>query len=296
MATGQRPGGRSGEHAPEDRAGQQEGSSGREAGAAWRLRCRAGAECGRLPGSVPHEGDGPPHSGVLVCLVSKHSRFTHALFQGRVLTNRSAVWVRHHITRVAMATRTVTSKLWKAQLRSQALSSHGGAGTVRWKSLGTRLWKAKFFSVCDVIFLVMLQGKCEIDHPYLGPIIWRREEPPARFFLRSPNWTNRHTLLSVASRGNSRCAGKCRFFRELPHCARFSASAIWPSQPVLRLQRFSSYLFPTRLSPPRAVVAMVYYGVSLSAATIAGNLYLNVFLTGLIELPGNFCAIYSSKK
>ena len=31
-----------------------------------------------------------------------------------------------------------------------------------------KLWKAKFFILCDIIFLVRLQGKFEIDHSWAG--------------------------------------------------------------------------------------------------------------------------------
>ena len=30
----------------------------------------------------------------------------------------------------------------------------------------SKVWKAKFFILCDVIFLVRLQEKFEIDHPW----------------------------------------------------------------------------------------------------------------------------------
>ena len=36
------------------------------------------------------------------------------------------------------------------------------------------LWKAKFFKLCDVIFLVRLQGKFEIDHSWEWKGYWQR--------------------------------------------------------------------------------------------------------------------------
>ena len=46
------------------------------------------------------------------------------------------------------------------------------------------------------------------------------------------------------------------------------------------------------MSPDRCVVCLVYYGLSLSSATLAGNLYVNFALSGAIELPSNIvCAI-----
>ena len=38
----------------------------------------------------------------------------------------------------------------------------------------SKLWKAKFFILCDVIFLVRLQGKFDIDHS------WGRERVKVR--------------------------------------------------------------------------------------------------------------------
>ena len=33
------------------------------------------------------------------------------------------------------------------------------------------------------------------------------------------------------------------------------------------------------------VAALVYYGLSLSAGQLAGNFYVNNFITGLVEIP-----------
>lgn len=41
---------------------------------------------------------------------------------------------------------------------------------------------------------------------------------------------------------------------------------------------------------------MVYYGVSLSSQTLDGNMYLNFFLTSIIEIPANAAAIYCMKR
>lgn len=37
---------------------------------------------------------------------------------------------------------------------------------------------------------------------------------------------------------------------------------------------------------------MVYYGVTLSAGALGGSLYLNFFLTTLVEFPANIFAIW----
>ncbi|XP_032240300.2 organic cation transporter protein isoform X1 [Nematostella vectensis] len=44
------------------------------------------------------------------------------------------------------------------------------------------------------------------------------------------------------------------------------------------------------------VNAMVYYGVSLSSPSLGGSMYLNFFLTSIVEIPANFAAIYSMKR
>ena len=41
----------------------------------------------------------------------------------------------------------------------------------------------------------------------------------------------------------------------------------------------------------RFVVAMVYYGVFLSAPTVGGDIYLNFFLSSFAELPGIYLGI-----
>ena len=42
----------------------------------------------------------------------------------------------------------------------------------------------------------------------------------------------------------------------------------------------------------RFVNGIVYYGVSFSTPTLGGNMYLNFFLTSVIEFPANFVAIW----
>ena len=41
----------------------------------------------------------------------------------------------------------------------------------------------------------------------------------------------------------------------------------------------------------RFVVAMIYYGVFLSAPTVGGDMYLNFFLSSLVELPAIYLGI-----
>ncbi|XP_074623827.1 organic cation transporter-like protein isoform X2 [Acropora palmata] len=44
------------------------------------------------------------------------------------------------------------------------------------------------------------------------------------------------------------------------------------------------------------VNAQVYFGVSLGSVMLGGNMYLNFFLTSLVEIPGNAFAIYSMNR
>ena len=48
--------------------------------------------------------------------------------------------------------------------------------------------------------------------------------------------------------------------------------------------------------PDRFVNAQVYFGVSLGSVMLGGNIYLNFFLTSLVELPGNAFAIYAMNR
>ncbi|XP_069129266.1 organic cation transporter protein-like isoform X2 [Argopecten irradians] len=40
------------------------------------------------------------------------------------------------------------------------------------------------------------------------------------------------------------------------------------------------------------IVAMIYYGLSLNAGNLGGNFYLNMFLSGLVEIPANTIALF----
>ena len=42
----------------------------------------------------------------------------------------------------------------------------------------------------------------------------------------------------------------------------------------------------------RFVNGLVYYGVSFSTPTLGGNMYLNFFLSSVIEIPANYVAIW----
>ncbi|KAL9968411.1 hypothetical protein ACROYT_G026787 [Oculina patagonica] len=42
--------------------------------------------------------------------------------------------------------------------------------------------------------------------------------------------------------------------------------------------------------------SMVYYGVSLSAPVLGGNMYLNFFLISALEIPANYATIFCNKK
>lgn len=41
---------------------------------------------------------------------------------------------------------------------------------------------------------------------------------------------------------------------------------------------------------------MVYLAVTIGSPTLGGNMYLNVFLFGAIEIPANFLAMWLIKK
>jgi hypothetical protein len=43
------------------------------------------------------------------------------------------------------------------------------------------------------------------------------------------------------------------------------------------------------------VTSLAYYGISLSINNLSGNLYLNVFLSGLAEFPANFVVVFALK-
>jgi len=44
-------------------------------------------------------------------------------------------------------------------------------------------------------------------------------------------------------------------------------------------------IFATLFMICRVVITLVYYGLSLSAGELAGNRYINNFLSGVVEIP-----------
>jgi len=46
----------------------------------------------------------------------------------------------------------------------------------------------------------------------------------------------------------------------------------------------------------RTVATLVYYGLSLSAGQLAGNLYVNNFIGGFVEIPAYTSAFFVSQK
>ena len=44
------------------------------------------------------------------------------------------------------------------------------------------------------------------------------------------------------------------------------------------------------------VVALIYYGLSLSAGQLAGNFYVNNFISGFVEIPAYISAFFASQK
>ena len=41
---------------------------------------------------------------------------------------------------------------------------------------------------------------------------------------------------------------------------------------------------------------MVYYGVFFSTPTLGGNMYLNFFLSSIVEIPANYLGIWALGK
>jgi len=44
------------------------------------------------------------------------------------------------------------------------------------------------------------------------------------------------------------------------------------------------------------VVTLVYYGLSLSAGQLAGNVYVNNFISGFVEIPAYTSSFFVSQK
>jgi len=46
----------------------------------------------------------------------------------------------------------------------------------------------------------------------------------------------------------------------------------------------------------RIVATLVYYGLSLTAGQLAGNRYINNFISGFVEIPAYMSAFFVSQK
>jgi len=46
----------------------------------------------------------------------------------------------------------------------------------------------------------------------------------------------------------------------------------------------------------RMVVSLVYYGLSLSAGQLAGNMYVNTFISGFVEIPAYTSSFFAAEK
>ena len=46
----------------------------------------------------------------------------------------------------------------------------------------------------------------------------------------------------------------------------------------------------------RAVALLVYYGLSLSAGQLAGNFYVNNFISGIVEIPAYPFSLFVMQK
>ena len=46
----------------------------------------------------------------------------------------------------------------------------------------------------------------------------------------------------------------------------------------------------------RMAISLVYYGLTLSAGELAGNRYVNIFLSGLVEMPAYLAFFFMLQK
>jgi len=52
----------------------------------------------------------------------------------------------------------------------------------------------------------------------------------------------------------------------------------------------------TELVVYRMAISLVYYGLTLSAGELAGNRYINIFLSGLVEMPAYLVFFFMLQK
>ncbi|XP_033741881.1 organic cation transporter protein-like [Pecten maximus] len=114
---------------------------------------------------------------------------------------------------------------------------------------------------------------------------WLIPESP-RWLISKQKYEEANTVLQKAAKINKVVIEKNLFEKEIENRKTEPVGRIW--------QLFSTWVMLLRtlvIMFNWCIVSMMYYGLSLNAGNLGGDFYLNMFLSGLVEIPANAMAL-----
>jgi len=107
-----------------------------------------------------------------------------------------------------------------------------------------------------------------------------------RFLLESPRWylatgqvDKAHEIMTHLAKGNDKFSGSLPPLKQTRVVKGLNVTAVFP-YPALRQRLVSmAYIF--------CVTSMVYYGLSLNVGSLSGSIYMNTFISGIVEFPSH---------
>ncbi len=107
-----------------------------------------------------------------------------------------------------------------------------------------------------------------------------------RFLLESPRWylatgqiDKAHEIMTHLAKGNDKFSGRLPPLKQTRVVKGLNVTAVFP-YPALRQRLVSmAYIF--------CVTSMVYYGLSLNVGSLSGSIYMNTFISGIVEFPSH---------
>ena len=107
-----------------------------------------------------------------------------------------------------------------------------------------------------------------------------------RFLLESPRWylatgqiDKAHEIMTHLAKGNDKFSGRLPPLKQTRVMKGLNVTAVFP-YPALRQRLVSmAYIF--------CVTSMVYYGLSLNVGSLSGSIYMNTFISGIVEFPSH---------
>ena len=106
------------------------------------------------------------------------------------------------------------------------------------------------------------------------------------FLLESPRWylatgqiDKAHEIMTHLAKGNDNFSGRLPPLKQTRVVKGLNVTAVFP-YPALRQRLVSmAYIF--------CVTSMVYYGLSLNVGSLSGSIYMNTFISGIVEFPSH---------